>query len=234
VFALGSRAAGLANAELSDLPLVFAMVDNWQGQGLARAGAAGVSPDIPIDALFTRYKLMLPRLRRIGIICSDQTPRNYLALARTAARRLDLSLRVVTVASDGDVSRAYRTLRGDIDALWMIPDTRVATPSNFALLAQRTRQDEIAFLAFSESSVQAGALLAVTPSYTTMGSQAAALLDQLLRDAVRVRGTIVQTPFGTRSVVNAATARALGLPIDAALLSMADVIIDPPGSDGGR
>jgi len=227
VFALGAQAAALANAELPDLPMVFAMVRDWQARGLERPGAAGVTLEIPVDDLLTRYKLMLPKLRHVGVICSADTPARFLASANEAAQRLDLQLVVEKVIAPSDVASAYKRLRGDIDALWMIPDPGVVTKKNFAYLADRTRNDEIAFLAFSESFVQAGALLAVTPSYATMGSQAAALVERLLDSAQRRDQPFVQSPLGTRSVINAATARAVGLTLDATLMSMADVIIDP-------
>jgi ABC-type uncharacterized transport system substrate-binding protein len=234
VFALGAQAAAIANAELPDLPMVFAMVRDWQARGLQRPGAAGVTLELPVDDLLTRYKLMLPNLRRIGVICSADTSAQFLAKAHTAARRLDLHLLVEQVAAPIQVGRAYERLHGEIDALWMIPDPGVVTKHNFAYLADRTRSDDIAFLAFSESFVHAGALLAVTPSYSTMGSQAAALLERLLGGSNTAGAAIVQSPLGTRSVVNAATARAVGLTLDATLMSMADVIIDPSRAAGGR
>jgi putative ABC transport system substrate-binding protein len=181
IFALGAQAAVLAKAELPEIPLVFAMVMDWQRHGLDGSGTAGVALEVPVDDLLTRYKLMLPQLRRIGLIYSTAMSDDFLSGARAAAQRLGIELSEEPVTAADQVAGAYRRLRRDIDAVWMIPDPGVVTRDNFAYLAHRTRNDEIAFLAFSENFVRAGALLSVTPNYTTMGSQAAALLGRTLR-----------------------------------------------------
>ena len=231
IFALGAQAAVLAKAELPEIPLVFAMVMDWRRHGLDGSGTAGVALEMPVDDLLTRYKLMLPSLRRIGLIYSSAMSDDFLSGAREAALRLGIELSEEPVTAPDQVAGAYRRLRRDIDAVWMIPDPGVVTRDNFAYLAHRTRNDEIAFLAFSENFVRAGALLSVTPDYRTMGSQAAALLDRLLRNSKQM--TIVQNPLGARLVVNATTARAVGISLDATVLTMADAIIHSSSSAGG-
>jgi putative ABC transport system substrate-binding protein len=231
VFALGAQAAVLAKRELPQVPMVFAMVMDWRRHGLDRSGTAGVALEMPVDDLLTRYKLMLPDLNRIGLIYSSAMSDTFIESARAAAQRLNIELAEEPVSAPDQVAGAYRRLRRDIDAVWMIPDPGVVTRDNFAFLAHRTRNDDIAFLAFSENFVRAGALMSVTPSYATMGSQAAALVGRLLRDSQQQ--LIVQNPLGSRLVVNAATARAVGLSLNATVLAMADAVIDPQESTRG-
>ncbi len=232
VFALGTQAAVLAKAELPNVPLVFAMVLDPSRHGLDGPNTAGVALQMPVDDLLTRYKLMLPHLRRIGLIYSSAMSEDFIDGARRAAERIGVELFEESVTAPDQVAGAYRRLRRDIDAVWMIPDSGVVTRDNFAYLAHRTRNDEIAFLAFSENFVRAGALMSVTPNYATMGTQAAALLGRLLRD--HATHLIVQNPLGSRLVVNAATARAVGVSLDATILTMADAVFDSSSSAGGR
>jgi len=232
VFALGAQAAVLARREFPEIPLVFAMVMDWRRHGLARNGTAGVALEMPVDDLLTRYKFMLPGLERVGLIYSSTMSRSFIENARAAAERVGITLLEEAVSAPDQVAGAYRRLRRDIDAVWMIPDPGVVTRDNFAYLAHRTGNDRIAFLAFSENFVRAGALMSITPDYATMGSQSAALLRRLLRDTHAK--SVVQSPLGSRLVINASTARAVGIDLDATVVTMADAIVESPGAARGR
>ena len=223
VFAVGAQAAWISREVLPEVPLAFAMIIDWQRYGLNER-ASGISIELPVDALLTRFKLLLPKLSRLGIIYSDQASSATLADAGAAAEALGIELVREQVKYSDEVPGAYRRIRSRIDALWMVPDPVVVTHDNFRYLADRTLHDGVAFLAFSENFVRAGALLSVAPDYATMGSQAAALIDRMV--ASRAMLPSVQAPIGSSLVINAATARALGIDVDASILNLADKVID--------
>jgi putative ABC transport system substrate-binding protein len=224
VYALGAQAAYLARQVLPDTPMVFSMVVGWQRYGFERGPVTGVAVEIPVEALFTRFKLMLPGLDRLGVIYSTSTDAKLIERAREAAAELKIELVEEDVLASDEVPGAYRRMHTEIDALWMLPDPVVVTRTNFAHLAEQTRKHDVMFLAFSENFVRAGALLSVAPSYATMGWQAAALLERLLADPDNPPA--VQPPMGSKLVVNAETARGLDLDLDAATIGMADEIVD--------
>ena len=223
IFAVGAQAAWLSRKVLPEVPLAFAMVIDWQRYGLGD-NASGISVELPVDALLTRFKLLLPNLRRLGMIYSDQASSNTIADAGAAAADLGIELVREAVSDAEDVPGAYRRIRSEIDALWMIPDPVVVTHDNFRYLANRSVHDDVPFLAFSENFVRAGALLSVSPDYATMGSQAAALIDRIV--ATKPGPLSVQAPIGSSLVINAETARALGIDVDLKMLSLADKVID--------
>lgn len=223
VFALGARAAYLSRRVLPDIPTVFAMVVGWQRYRLDQGPVTGVALEIPADALFTRVKLMLPHIDTLGVIYSDNTEPHLLAQARKAASMLGMSLVEERVRAADEVAGAYRRTRREIDALWMVADPVVVTRDNFAFLARRTRTDGVAFIGFSENFVRAGAMLSVSPSYSTMGTQAAIQLDRLLADPSTPPP--VQPPVAASLVVNADTVASLGLDLDATTVDMADMVI---------
>ena len=203
---------------------MFAMVVGWQRYGLDSGPVTGVALEIPVDSLFTRLKLMLPHVKSLGVIHGDGTDAVLLERARAAASVLGMTLVAEHVNADDEVPGAYRRMRRNIDALWMLADPIVVTRDNFAYLARRTRTDGIAFIGFSENFVRAGALVSVSPSYATMGTQAAILLERLLADPSAVPP--VQTPVAAKLVINADTIAALGLDLDAATIGMADRVVN--------
>jgi putative ABC transport system substrate-binding protein len=222
IFALGTQAAYLSKHVLPSVPMSFSMVLNWKRYEFA-APTTGVSVEIPVNVLFTRFRLLLPNVENIGLIYSEQVPEQTLAAARQAAATLGIDLVEEKVRYSDAVSGAYRRLRNSVDALWMLTDPVVVTRDNFRYLSDRCTKDDIAFLAFSENFVRAGALLSVSPDYKTMGSQAAVLL----RKAIKTPSTppAVQAPLGTTLVINSAVAEAIGVDLNAAVLSMADVVV---------
>ncbi len=227
ILALGGQAAWLSRRVLPDTPLVFAMVLGWERYGLGDGPVTGVAVEIPARDVLTRLKLVFPHVKKVGLITSGHTLAQRTEAIRRAAGELALDMVEERVRHSDDVPGAYRRMRTDIDALWMLPDPVVVTRDNFAYLEERSKHDGVAFLAFSENFVRAGALVSVSPSYKTMGSQAATLLARLLEDTGRP--PTVQTPLGSRLVINADTLEILGLAIDSDTIKMADTVIGPGG-----
>ena len=225
IFALGGQAAWLGRRVLPDTPLVFAMVLGWQRYGLNEGAVTGVAVEMPAHDVLTRLKLVFPHVKKVGLITSEQTLAQRTESIRKAAAGLAIEVFEEKVRHSDDVPGAYRRMRTEIDALWMLPDPLVVTRNNFAYLEERSKRDGIGFLAFSENFVRAGALVSVAPSYETMGSQAATLLGRLIEDSGRPPA--VQAPLGSRLVINAATMRTLGLEIDSDTIKMADTLVDP-------
>lgn len=222
VFSLGTQAAYLAKHTLPEIPLVFAMALDWQRYELDRGGT-GVAVEMPAEVLLTRFKLLLPGLSRLGVIHSAHASQANLEAARETAESLGITLVEEEVLHPEEVAGAYRRIRGEIEALWMLPDPVVVTRDNFRYLAERTRKDGISFLAFSENFVRAGALLSVSPDYTTMGSQAAVLVERLIADGES--RLPVQAPIGSSLVINADTAKTLDIDVNASMMNMADLVI---------
>ncbi len=228
IFALGAKAAYLSKQVMPDTPIVFAMVLRPEKFGLKGDNTTGVAVEIPEDILLTRFKLVLPDLKRLGVICGQENCPTILEKAGPAAEQLGIELVVSAVKHSESVPGAYRRMRTGIDALWMVPDPTVITRDNFSYLSSRTQHDGVAFLAFSENFVRAGALLSVAPSYQTMGAQAAVLMNKVLNS----NGSVppVQPPVGSTLVINASTAKELGIQMDAATLNMFDEVLDPADS----
>ena len=225
IFALGGQAAWLGLRVLPDTPLVFAMVLGWQRYGLSGGPVAGGAVEMPAPDVLPRLKLAFPHVERVGLVTSEQTLAQRTESIRRAAAELAIEVVEERVTHSEDVPGAYRRMRTDIDVLWMLPDPVVVTRNNFAYLERRSKRDGIGFLAFSENFVHAGALVSVAPSYETMGSQAAALLERLLENSNRPPA--VQAPLGSHLVINTDTVRMLGLEIDPDTIKMADTLVGP-------
>lgn len=181
VVALGPLAAQLARTQLSESPLIFAMVQEPAKLGLAVApNVTGVTFTIPVKNQMAAFRLVNPKGVRIGVLYTENTG-EMVAEAEKAAGLLRVALVPRTVAGDRDVPGKLRELlAGDtIDALWI--------PADPVLLAEATRRYILAetlkagkpVYTFSSSLVQEGALVSNGPDYASIGEQVGELVNRM-------------------------------------------------------
>jgi putative tryptophan/tyrosine transport system substrate-binding protein len=212
IFALGSSATVLAKTQLSEVPLVFAMVVDYQRLKLEGGRVAGIALETSIRSELSQFKMLLPKMRRVLTFHSEKGA----ALAARAAREaaaLGLELHTVRLSSAADIADAYtKNIRG-CDAIWQMNDPVVLTESVFNYLRDRSHEQRIPYLAsLSDEFVQAGALASVSVDFTSLGAQAASLANSIL--AGRAAGDLgVQEPIGAYLAVNMDVAKLLGLDI---------------------
>ena len=79
ILTVGSSATGFAQENFEQTPIVFSAVKYPVLSGfvksLARPGGntTGASIDIPVDVQFNKFKQMVPDLKRVGVLYSDNT-----------------------------------------------------------------------------------------------------------------------------------------------------------------
>ncbi|HWP47240.1 MAG TPA: ABC transporter substrate-binding protein [Candidatus Limnocylindrales bacterium] len=221
IFAIGDKATFLAKEGFPDVPIIFSMVLNWKKLDLSKnKNITGISLDVPPESQFTHLKLIAPQISRIGVIYSPEASQELIRRAREISSGLGIKLVEVQVTSEKAVKKAWDGIKNQIDALWMVADPIVITQDNFEFLQKQTLQQKIPFLGYSENFVKAGALLSVSPDYETIGSQAASITLQILKDKQKPWDIQVTEPIGTVIVLNKATAKKLGLSLSDSILQL--------------
>src|SRR5262249_34692644 len=152
-----------------------------------------------------------PRVKRIGVIHS-QVVTPIVAEASTAASRLGLRLSARTVTSSREVAGAFSELSGQIDALWLVPDSQVMNEKGFAYLLRAFRDANIALFGFIDGLTQAGALASISPDYQDIGARAAELVAQTVEHG---RSAIPPKAYSRGALsINLKTAQRLGIGVD--------------------
>jgi putative tryptophan/tyrosine transport system substrate-binding protein len=215
VVAVGLKAALFARERLSHVPLVFCVVPNYDRFDLTGAAITGVSADVPPERELAALRTALPGVKRVGIIYGRGTGATLARRARVAAGALGMVLVESPVSDLSGLQKAARDLAGQVDALWFPADPTVATPEAFRTLLDLSLERHKPLLVFSESLVRAGALVAASPDYAWMGTQAAGIVRRI-RNGERAGDIAVAPLRRTRVVVNPATARALGCVVPSA------------------
>jgi putative tryptophan/tyrosine transport system substrate-binding protein len=217
----------------SVIPIVFALATDPLGggliAGLARPGgnATGLSMQAS-DAAGKRLELLrevLPGLHRLAIIGNVDYPAavQEIAEVRAAARTLGLGLDVLEIRRAEDIAPAFRTLKGDVQALYVCPDPLVnATHARINTLALGARLPTIHPF---RDYLGAGGFVSYGASNVDLFRRAGDYVDKILRGA-KPGDFPVEQPTKFELVVNLITAQALGLDVPAALLARADEVIE--------
>jgi putative ABC transport system substrate-binding protein len=141
-----------------------------------------------------------------------------------AAEELGVELVLDKVASPEEAIERLDEVRGDIDAVFLIP---LLTADADKLRAFVTSATELGLPVGADSATgnAAGALAAVAPTPGDVGRQAARLMDQIIKGANVGDVPIEQAQYSFH--INMITAEALGLEIPETVLQKANDIIRP-------
>jgi ABC-type uncharacterized transport system substrate-binding protein len=215
LFALGTPAARFASDFLPNVPLLFAMVVNYERHDFTkRDNVMGIAFESAPAAEFAKFKMVAPDMRRV---VAFYTPDHSKAMVTSAVQdlsALDIELIPVPVASTTDVSRVYSESVRNADGVWMLAAPKVMTPDAFEFLRAQTLRDQLALVtSVSDQFARNGALMCVSPDTIALGAQAAALARKVLFEGVKASGIGVEPPMSSVLTVNTSVAKHIGLEI---------------------
>ena len=141
-----------------------------------------------------------------------------------AARRLGLQLHALGVSGPGDIDQAFAAATKWHAQGLHVTDTPTLLDRRLRLaeLAARSRLPAIAYL---RQTAEAGFLMAYGPDLADLHRRAAVYVDKILRGA-RPGNLPFELPAKFELILNARTARALGLAIPASLRLRADHVLE--------
>jgi len=228
----GSTPAFAAKAETSTIPIVFAVGQDPVGLGLvaslARPGGNLTGVSIAAEATARRLDLLrelLPAAKRIAVLVD---PANAAGLAtmlqelEAAARPKGLQTRVLNASSSREVDAAFASMAADRpDALFVGPfsiDRRV----QMALLSVLHK---IPAVYPWRDFIDAGGLMSYGPNLKEAYHQAGIQTGRILKGAKPGDVAVVQSSK-FELVINASTARMLGITVPSTLRGLADEMVE--------
>ena len=223
VFAVGTAAAKVAKQELAGIPIVFCMIMNPKESGVTGSKITGVSLDIPVDKQFDAFKSVVPSLKKIGLVYSNEINAAQVAAMKKGSSKHGLTLIEHKVASEKDIPNAIRGMKGKIDGLYLPPDRTVAKHDAFQFIALFTFENNVPFMAPTSRFVKKGALVALMIDYEEVGKQAAAMGKKIIGGA-SPSSISVEPPNATILVLNQKTAETIGINIPPSLTQSSKII----------
>jgi putative tryptophan/tyrosine transport system substrate-binding protein len=234
IAASGLPAALAAKAATSTIPIVFRLAVDPVAFGLAqsfnRPGGNVTGVTMLFDPL-TPKKLQLlhelvPNAASIGLLLNpkNQNATSHKESAERAAQMLGLKLTVLTASSANEVEPAFAAARKIGIGALLVGDDPLFDVLNEQLVGAAA-QYKIATMYYVRDYVTTGGLISYGPSFDEMAKQMGAYLGSILGGAMPA-DLPIQQPTKFELVINARTAKALGVDIPPKLLSTADEVIE--------
>lgn len=227
IFVVGIWALQVVVAQPTNIPVIYAMVLNPPSIIGAKAkNITGASMNVPVEQAIRLFRLLGPRIRRIGTLF-DRAKTGYLvSQAEGLAREEGLQLVAKEIRSPREAIPALDALQEEgIDALWILPDETILAPAVVQHMLLVSYRKKFPLLGLSEGQAQMGALLSLSfASSEDIGRQAGELANSILEGK-----TPVEVPYTTARrvnlTVNLKAAQKLGMEIPKSILGMASTLI---------
>lgn len=180
ILAVGLRAAKIARARFSSVPVVFCMAMHPLLNGLRTETSTGVYLEPSVAEQLKAVSKIIPHVKRIGIIYDPARTGRLVAEFQEGAAEQELEVLAVAVGSRAEAHKALVEIPEKVQALWLIRDPTVLSREFFnrALLLQFEKR--MPLIAYSPQFVRKGAFLAYSASYQRQGQKAAEVVKALI------------------------------------------------------
>ena len=234
IFANSAPAAIAAKAATSSVPVVFETLGDALTGGLVQSlarpggnvtGVSGLGPELSGKRLEILNELV-PSLKRILVLMNPSNAMTPPALreTETAARRLGFNVQVIAASDVESLERGLAGLPSDrSSALVVLPDVFVLSHARAVIAALEKRRLPAVFL--EDGWIDAGGLIAYSPSLVEQFRRAATFVDRILRGA-RPADLPIEQPTTFDLTVNRKAARAIGLTLPPSILLRASRVIE--------
>ncbi len=216
------------------IPIVMASVGDPVASGLVASlaqpggnitGLSQIAPEL-VGKRLELLKDIVPKLTRLAVLWRPEGDSSPLAWkeSQLPAPKLGLQLHSMEVRSSDDLDKAFEdATRARVGALIVTPDpVLVRNLKRIAGLAAKNRLPSIFHL---KEFADSGGLVAYGVHRSDMFRRAATYVDKILKGA-KPADLPIEQPTKFELVINAKTAKALGLTIPPSLLQRADQIIE--------
>ena len=179
VFCAGSLAAGKTLKEISDIPVVSALV--LKIEDIRRPNGTGVALGVPAETQFQWMRRFLPKAKSIGVVFNPQENKETVEEAARIAQKMGFKLDAQEVLAPKDLPAALEKLATSVDVLWGIADNLVLNPQTAKLVLLSSFRNRIPFVGPSAAWTKAGALYSLDCDYSDMGAQCAEMAQKILQ-----------------------------------------------------
>jgi putative ABC transport system substrate-binding protein len=234
ILVIDTPALEAARRATKTIPIVMAGFGDPVAEGfvtaLARPGGniTGVSWLTP-EVSGKRLELLrefLPKVSRVALLLdpTDAIATSELKAARAAARVIGVTLNVFEVRDARQLEKAFADIKNAYPDALVVVDT-VRTFVDRARIASFAAAARLPLVSEERAFADAGGLMTYGPSVPDLYKRAATYVDKILKGA-RPADLPIEQPKKFELVINARTAKALGLTIPPSLLLRADHVID--------
>ena len=207
IIAVGDRALEVAGKQ-RNAPVLYMM--SLHAKSRLKNATSGVG------MLFepARYLAVFDSIgsKRVGVVCDPAKSGAYLKRAQAVARRSGIDLVVREVHSPKETPAMLDSLRGKVDALWMLPDVTAVSPETTEAYFLFSQGERVPLVSFAEVYLSMGGAVALGIDRFDIGRQLGAMAQSVL-EGTPVEEIAFQAPRRVMMKVNDGVLRRLKISI---------------------
>jgi len=236
IAAHSTPAAHAAQRATSAIPVVAMSVGDPVASGLAMSlarpggnitGLSNVGPDITPKYL-ELLREMVPGLSRVAVLANPNHAAHPVYLKSIEAAAMQLRLKTIRVHASTmvDIVRGFGSMmRDQVEALVVLGDPFFAATAQNAQIVNLAIKYKLPCVVATDGNVRNGGLMAYGVNFTELFRRAATFVDKILKGA-KPSELPFEQPTRLQLVVNAKTAKALGITIPRSILMRADKVVE--------
>ena len=228
----GTPAVVAAKKATTTTPIVFAAMGDAVGVGiissLARPGGniTGLTTLALEGKKLQILRELVPKMNRLALLVNPDNPVTPQVLKATlaAAHTLRISVREFDVRTRNELEPAFNSIaKAKFDGLMVLPDRTILSVR--AQVVQFAAKQRLPAIYYFSEFVEEGGLVFYGPNYADMFRRAATYTGKILKGA-KPADLPVEQPTKFELVINAKTAKALGIKIPNSILVQTTKVIE--------
>jgi ABC-type uncharacterized transport system substrate-binding protein len=210
--AVGIDAVRSVSAVNGRIPLVATMTFRGDvealrlqnGNEIRTAGAVWL--DLSVPAVAAGLRSVFPQAAKLGVVHDLSLPHSVEA-EQANALPSGVSVKTVPCGSASELISSIRALRGQVEFLICLPDSRLYNKTTVEPLILASIEHKVPLVGFSASFARAGAAVGIYPDFAEVGRQTAMLCERVLAPSA---GAHDEFPRRTSIAVNERVLHLLG------------------------
>ena len=225
ILTVGSKSTELVSKYIKEIPIIFSAVLNPVVSGFVSDMSSpannltGSSLDVPLKIQLEKFKLIVPHLKRAGVVYTKETE-PLVREAQLISKDLGIDLVALPIQSEREIPSTLERLKTEVDGIWAVADPLIFTPQSTQFILLFTLRNGLPLMGLSPSFVQAGALFTLAPDYKDVGRQAGEMALEII-SGKEPKNIPVSMPRVIYLYLNYKTAQQIELEISPDLLEVA-------------
>ncbi|MBI1822601.1 MAG: ABC transporter substrate-binding protein [Nitrospirae bacterium] len=225
VISIGLLASQVARENIKSTPLLFCMVYYPERYSFFNQNTTGIRLEFSPTENFSEIKRIFPEVKKIGVLYDPKKTGKVIIESREAARNMGLSLIEMRLGTEKDLPAGLNALQGNVDLLWLIPDSTVVSPQSIDKILLASFKFNMPVMTFSDEFVVKGAVASLTPDFEATGEEIGRLAEKIILGELPSRFPI-RSVSKKRLSLNLKMARKMGIEIAPEAIQKADKVYE--------
>jgi putative tryptophan/tyrosine transport system substrate-binding protein len=222
VIAIGVKAARAVHAMAPEMPVVYCLVLDPEGNDLVTPTTLGVPFEPSLRDEIEVLKRAVPAITKIGVVINPARPPPGLDEALGAAQKIGVTVAVEKAGDAAELHAAVTRLAPRIDGIAVLAEPSIVTRDTFKSVMDLAIRRRLPVVATTEEFAKLGALISLHMEFEEAGHAAALAAEQIAMGRKPSEVTLQKPSW--QVVVNLATAEAIGVTVAPAVLETARVV----------